>query len=61
MSDRLRKCRGCGTVFTFSETDQAMFQARGFRPPRHCPQCRKAARRARQARDAQADAEARPR
>ena len=44
--ERLR-CESCGDLFEFSEARRRAFDALGFsEPPRRCPSCRKADRRA---------------
>jgi hypothetical protein len=48
-SDLLLRCRDCQRDFTFCSGEQAFFQANGLQPPRRCPECRLAKRRAREA------------
>lgn len=50
MGDRSLTCRDCGRVFTFTASEQAFYQERGFTEPQRCPECR-AARKAQRAND----------
>lgn len=34
-------CRDCGAWFAFSVSEQKYFDARDWKPPKRCPECRK--------------------
>jgi CxxC-x17-CxxC domain-containing protein len=44
VGDLDRTCRNCGTVFPFTEGEQAFYLERGYQPPAYCPDCRDARR-----------------
>ena len=46
-TDRDLSCLDCNTDFTFSSDDQSFHAAKGYSDPKRCPNCRKAARTAR--------------
>ena len=42
-SDKSIQCSDCGTTFTFSASEQELFQSRGYtNEPKRCPSCRQA-------------------
>lgn len=40
MKDKYILCIQCGLEFVFSAGEQERFAARGFGPPKRCPECR---------------------
>lgn len=41
--DKSIQCFDCGKTFTFSVTDQELFQSKGYtNDPKRCPECRQA-------------------
>ena len=40
MSDTIRECIECGRKFVWSYDQQRDYRARGWDPPKHCPDCR---------------------
>lgn len=44
-SDTELVCGACGGTFTFSASEQAYYQERGFQPPKRCRTCRQSGRR----------------
>lgn len=43
MADKLLVCKDCNTEFTFTESEQAFYQEKGFdNEPQRCAECRKA-------------------
>lgn len=47
MSDKTLKCSECGKEFTFTAGEQEFYASKGFQEPKKCPECRKAAKEAR--------------
>jgi CxxC-x17-CxxC domain-containing protein len=45
LQDKTLTCADCGTTFTFSASEQELFQTRGYQnEPKRCPTCRQAKR-----------------
>lgn len=43
MSDKVLKCKDCGSEFLFTEGEQNFYKEKGFdNEPLRCPDCRKA-------------------
>ena len=42
MSDQTITCNDCGKQFTFTESEQEFYRAKGFSTPGRCPECRAA-------------------
>ena len=47
MSDQNLNCTDCAKQFTFTESEQAFYQSKGFSTPSRCPDCRAARKAAR--------------
>ena len=47
MSDQNLTCTDCAKQFTFTESEQEFYQAKGFSTPSRCPDCRAARKAAR--------------